>query len=102
MTDNEVLREFFDRVYSVLVEHTGAPDNEDARFAFVFEFTGQRPTSQYRFGGILGFGGKFFFPAFNVSCYSEDRTAEREAAIQATNVALKAMATEYRALVSTA
>jgi hypothetical protein len=98
MTDNEVLMEFFGRVYDVLVAHAGASRDEDERFAFIFEYSGQKPTGQYRFCGKLGFGGKFYWPGFCVGCYPEDRTAEREAAVEATNLALKSLGVEYRAL----
>ena len=101
IVSTEVLTEFFGRVYDVLAEQAGASTHEDDRYSFVFEFTGQSPTGAYRFCGGLGMGGKFYFPAFNIGCYPEDRTPEREQAIQATNEALKRFATEYRALTST-
>jgi hypothetical protein len=101
MADTEDLQEFFSRVYDVLVEQAGASRDEDERFSFVFEFTGQKPTGAYRFCGSLGMGGKFYFPAFNVGCYPEDRTSEREAAILATNQSLRSFGAEYRALTLT-
>lgn len=98
VTDTEQLQAFFSRVYDVLIEHAGASHDEDDRFSFVFEFTGHKPSGAYPLSGSLGASGKFFFPAFNIGCRSEDRTVERERSITTTNEQLKSLAAEYRAL----
>lgn len=101
VTDTEQLQAFFSRVYDVLIEHAGASREEDDRFSFVFEFTGHKPSGAYPLSGSLGASGKFFFPAFNIGCRPEDRTAERGRSIATTNRHLKALAAEYRALTCT-
>jgi hypothetical protein len=101
VTDTEQLQAFFSRVYDVLIEHAGASREEDDRFSFVFEFTGQKPSGAYPLCGSLGTGGKFFFPAFNIGCRPEDRTIERERSIKTANRQLKPLAAEYRALTCT-
>lgn len=74
-------------VYDILVREAKAPD-ESWRQSFVIEFTGERPTNEWRFCGSLGFGGKFRFPRMTVDCYPEDETPERRATIERTNEAL--------------
>lgn len=74
-------------VYDILVREAKAPDGS-WRDSFVLEFTGERPTNQWRFCGALGFGGKFRFPRLSVDCYREDETPERLRMIQWTNAAL--------------
>jgi hypothetical protein len=66
-------REFFRKAWTVLVDHAGAsrfPDEED-RFVFL---QSNEHVAEYRFGGKLGFGGKFWRNAgrFYVSAYTED------------------------------
>lgn len=74
-------------IYSVLVAEAGAGDGYN-RHAFVFEFAGSAPTSEWRFCGSLGFGGKFRFPGLTVDCYPEDETPDRMACIARTNAKL--------------
>jgi len=74
-------------VYDILCASAKAPDGS-SRDRFIREFTGDRPANEWRFCGSLGFGGKFRFPRMTVDCYPEDATAERRAAIEATNAAL--------------
>jgi hypothetical protein len=46
---------------------------------------------QFRFGGLLGFGGKFWVNngKIYVSCYIDDKNEERESVIEVTNAALQ-------------
>ena len=76
-----------EEVYDVLVREAQAPDG-DWRQSFVMEFTGDQPTSQWRFCGSLGFGGKFRFPRLVVDCYPEHETPENLATITRTNAQL--------------
>ncbi|MER7280520.1 hypothetical protein ABT369_39385 [Dactylosporangium sp. NPDC000244] len=73
-------------VYNVLVEHAGA--REDDRDAFVYHVT--HGCEEYRFQGVLGFGGKLYVEPrrWRVSCYREDETPARVEAIWVTNEAL--------------
>jgi len=79
-------------VFNILVEHAGARADEDDQTRFVLEFTKERPTSEYRFMGGLGFGGKLRFPRLTVDCYPEDETPARAAMVEKTNAALAAFA----------
>ena len=73
-------------VYDILVDIAGA--NIKTRPDFVHEMTRENPTIEWRFGGYLGFGGKYYRERNKVSCYREDETL----------VALKAMADTNEAL----
>lgn len=86
-------------VYDVLVKHAGADDTEtegvySARTDFVFAQT-DKYQPEYRFMGLLGFGGKFWRNGWEdrwyVYCYAEDLTPARQAAVDATNAALDAL-----------
>jgi hypothetical protein len=76
-------------VYAVLKDECGAQGGsmEDG---FVYEFTISEsnqygPTTEWRFQGSLGFGGKFRYPKMSVDCYREDETPARLAAIERAN-----------------
>jgi len=60
--------------------------------SFVHATTKGPATTEYRFQGTLGFGGKFRDNANRlapyVDCYSEDRTPPRSAIIEAVNAEL--------------
>ncbi|WP_413460476.1 hypothetical protein [Herbaspirillum huttiense] len=76
-------------LYDALVKYAGAIDVDDLRQRFVYEFSQKAsPTSEYRFQGALGFGGKFRYPQLTVDCYPEDLTPSRNTMIQEANVAL--------------
>jgi hypothetical protein len=84
MTPEEV----FNKVWDILVEHAGALDRGHYRETFVAAFlTAKHRAYEFRFGGHLGFGGKFWRTdnRFYVSCYHEDETPDRLAVIEATN-----------------
>ena len=44
---------------------------------------------EYRIGGPLGFGGKYWPETNRVTCYPEDETPQRKEIIERTNYALK-------------
>ena len=71
-------------VFDLLVEECGA--REHLRGDFI-HFLSQTDGAEFRFQGSLGFGGKLYNEAkgFRVSCYTEDQTPERDAAIKLTN-----------------
>lgn len=83
LTENQAIA-----VFNILVEHAGARADEQDQASFVLEFTKERPTSEYRFIGGLGFGGKFRFPRLTVDCYPEDETAALRGMVEKTNAAL--------------
>lgn len=86
------------RVYKVLLEQCGARPAEDAVAGFVHEFTRENPTSEYRFCGALGSGGKFRFPRFTVDCYPEDSNPIRDKMVADGNAALAVVKAEIQAL----
>ena len=73
------------KIYDILIEECGA--TERIREMFVYTMTANNPPIEFRFGGNLGTGGKFyvFSGRWYVSCYPEDRTDEREIAIRFAN-----------------
>lgn len=81
------------RIYDVLIEHAGA--SESWRRDFVYHQTHEH-VPEYRFQGLLGFGGKFRRSSrwydkgesWRVDCYPEDRSPERDKLVEATNKAL--------------
>ena len=87
--------QIFNRVYAALVEHCAAPADELSRMSFFVAFRKEHPTTEYRFHGALGFGGKFRFPGFTVDCYREDETPERLRMIAKANEVLAGLRHEF-------
>lgn len=76
----------FDAVWSILVGVCGA--SADERDDFIHHALRTRRL-EYRFRGNLGFGGKVYMEnPPRVSCYREDETPARVAAIDAANMIL--------------
>lgn len=87
----EITAEQADAAYTILVHHAGAYDHPRARDGFVYHVTDG--CMEYRFQGLLGFGGKFrnngnHENVPHVDCYSEDLNVKRNAVILATNAML--------------
>src|SRR3954471_20509788 len=79
-----------DAAFDVLVRECGQRDSTDDRYSFGYHAS---RTTEYRFMGALGFGGKFRNNGNRggvpyVDCYQEDATPEREAMIERANKAL--------------
>jgi hypothetical protein len=67
---------YADRVFNVLRDVCGAHESDRASFVHEFEDkSNYGPTSEYRFQGHFGFGGKFRYPRFSVDGYPEDMKA---------------------------
>ncbi len=68
-------------IFNILVKHAGA--SEDLRESFLYNWG----TSEFRFCGKLGPGGKFWNDGggFRVDCYKEDETPERLAIMEKVN-----------------
>lgn len=64
---------FFNAVYDILVNLGGA--NEQDRNSFVYNHTSDE-TTEWRFCGHLGFGGKYRSLTNKVDCYREGATPE--------------------------
>ena len=99
------------QIYKVLVNVCGARDREftmeagpyqgeicfPERAEFCQEFSKDDPTSEYRFQGMLGFGGKFWHnnDRFYVSVYREDETPEIIVMVEEANKQLAELRKEY-------
>lgn len=81
-------------IYDVLVTDVRAPAGD--RDSFALEFTKPEPTNEWRFGGMLGFGGKFRLERMAVGCYREDETPERQAAMDRANAKLAALQQSWK------
>jgi hypothetical protein len=82
--------------YAVLVEEAGARPDLDGLVQFLIAVRGRNASSECRFIGSLGFGGKFRNARGRggipyVECYAEDETPARLAAIARANAALAAI-----------
>lgn len=77
------------RVWRILHEECGA--REEIPDDFIYHW----PCDEYRFQGALGFGGKVWqargrYQPLRVTCYEENATPERKAAIERANARLAA------------
>lgn len=78
-------REVANQIYDLLVEHAGASPHTYEREMFLYHQ--ERGCTEYRFGGKLGLGGKFW-SGWYVTCYPEDEDHERKEILKRTNEAL--------------
>ena len=63
------------KIYDLLVTIGGA--SESQRDTFIYDHTEKiTETDEWRFGGYLGFGGKYRADRNLVQCYREDETPE--------------------------
>lgn len=68
---------FGNRIYDILVAVCGAHEHDRASFVSHFERpVGNGPTSEWRFMGTFGFGGKFRYPRMTVDGYPEDMNSD--------------------------
>jgi len=89
--------ELLSKVYAILVECAGANgDNYEIMSFICSHLEGKYPCHEWRFGGELGFGGKFRIESMRVDCYSEDRTPKRKKIIEKTNLKLKELIEKER------
>lgn len=79
-------RRFYDECYTILVRYAEAHESQRVDFIHAF-MNDQRPPTEWRFGGNLGFGGKFYDVHHRqyVANYPEDRTTERDRIIDKVN-----------------
>ncbi len=79
---NRIPENIASRIYSILIEHAGAPDTPDSRYGFIHYFSRSQEVgtpSEYRCCGKFGFAGKFWWnnDRFYVSGHSRgDRMSE--------------------------
>lgn len=89
---------FFTAVYDLLVAEAGATASLNARDSFIGAFCQvEYPTTEYRFQGNLGFGGKLYRSGGRcwVSCYHENETPERKAVIERVNAELSQLISQF-------
>ena len=88
--------EIAERVYDVLEAVCGAWEGD--RETFVRSQVCARPPKEWRFQGLLGFGGKFWASggAWYVNCYREDETPELISMITKANTALSRIVKELQ------
>lgn len=89
MTQRKLPELFTDLIYDLLVDICGAI--EDDRDNFIKAQTSDNPPFEYRFGGKLGFGGKFWneLPELKVTCYPEEENDNRIRTITKMNLYLR-------------
>ncbi len=77
-------------IYAVL-RLLGASHHDEE--VFVQRFTSEQPPPEWRFQGMLGFGGKFYRDewTWRVGCYREDDTDARRAAMASANLLLETL-----------
>lgn len=93
MRSDPIPEEWANKIYDILVEHAGASESLREMF-LVSEAEG---TEEFRFQGLLGFGGKFrnrYYDWF-VNYYPEDKTNRREEIESKTNDKLRELYKEY-------
>ena len=72
------------KVYDILVLIGGASEHERDSFIHHHVYS-KYPCDEWRFGGKLGFGGKYRSRNNRVDCYKEDDTPKRSILIQQIN-----------------
>jgi hypothetical protein len=80
-------------IYDVLVELACASSHNDERSGFVRYATADLFV-EWRFQGVLGFGGKLYADGWDVpyvGCYREDETPARRAVIDRVNARILAL-----------
>lgn len=80
-------KEKANKVYDLLVSIGGAYEPDRDSFLY-FHTEYKYETSEWRFSGKLGFGGKYRKATNSVDCYREDATPERVKLMNELNEAL--------------
>jgi len=91
-------KEAANAIYDLLVKVGGAYEGD--RSSFVYHHSAEQAYlhTEWRFQGLLGFGGKFYTDRerWRVGCYREDDTPERERIIAEMNKALEGLYEVHR------
>ncbi len=92
MNPPTIPEDYANAIWDALVKYAGASER------WREDFLAHRDhITEYRFQGRLGFGGKFWnCRAWDVTCYTEDTTAEREEMIWKTNSRLRDLWVSYK------
>jgi len=81
------------------VEYAGASKGADNKELFVLAFIEGERTREFRFGGLLGHGGKFWHNdrspyskvPFYVTYYPEDHSKKRDAVVEKVNALITSL-----------
>jgi hypothetical protein len=96
------MKTLFARVYDILEKLAEAPPGRREAFIECFTLVAETDrkwnSTEFRFMGSLGEGGKFWADPewFLVNCYPEDRNRDRVEVINQTNQALVPLFEEYQ------
>ena len=82
-------RNFYDNVYSILVEYAKAPEHMRENFITSPFENQQYPCDEWRFCGVFGFGGKYRRQTNSVDYYSEDQSPKLDKLEKRINTLLK-------------
>jgi hypothetical protein len=74
------------KIYDVLAVLVSAP--ESCRESFIYHHV-RNDCHEFRFGGALGFGGKYWVERNQVTYYAEDETPKLKAIVAEVNAKLK-------------
>jgi hypothetical protein len=74
MNGKRLTAEFANKVYDILVKEAGAPESMRDNFIYCHNPSDQFLCWEYRFGGLFGFGGKYWSETNKINYYPEDRT----------------------------
>jgi hypothetical protein len=104
LSNKQIPEKIAEKIYNILVEHTGMYNSESEKRQFLFN-QGKNPSKynkqggcvEYRFGGKLGFGGKFrnCNNRFYVSAYNEDEGSKEAIIIRKVNELLKPLYVDF-------
>lgn len=85
---------FANKVYDILVKVGSASESERNSFIFNHSEEVRYPTTEWRFCGSLGFGGKYRSRSNSVDCYREDQNPERLKVIDEINKQLRKLTSD--------
>ena len=79
-----------DAIYDVLVAQAGGHDSESWRLQFARFYANRKELREFRFGGLLGFGGKIWWTSYR-GWYVSGNRSDQEAVviIERSNAALE-------------
>lgn len=66
---------FVNNVYNILMEYGASENMKDAFINYILDKSEKNNignSKEWRFQGKFGFGGKYYFPENEITCYSED------------------------------
>jgi hypothetical protein len=94
---NRISQDVAERIWRILVEECGNRDDLRDKHSFMHYLATENSNHEWRFQGLLGFGGKFHNNCGRwwISCYPEDRTDKRDEMIRKANEEVKVLQEKY-------